>query len=1088
MASITVDIRANDEAQRGFNLLRQRIKDTQQDIDIFNRTRTQQERDHTTFLTTQYRRRVQERKRALEEEQRAAERARREEAQAAVRAQREEERLRRYHQQLVIRSRREEARAAEQSARRQQQAIRSVARTYDRVFSSIARIGTRLAGATIFGSILATGSVLRTGIQFDNIRRGLEAVTGSASEATRQVEELRRLAQLPGIQFQQAANATLQLQGTGVAAQRATQLIQVFGNELAIVGGTDLEGVIRALTQIASRGQVAQEEINQLAERLPTINQLLRDAFGVTTAEDIRGVIGNDIEQFFSRLVAAGRSRPQADPNSITNVISNFRNAVSELSDELAQLALPRLTDQIQRATNLIQDNAGRIVQAFERISDIALNVVDDIISGIDTLVNRFESFIGIVRGGLLAGVTLGFTRFFGNATLALTSFTTGLTEATSGSAALATRLGGTRALAGLTRFSTGLRAVTAGLTGLTAALGVGAAIFAGVELFRFLSRDTDVLKTNVERLNDRLTETRDRLESITEVQQTVSQLNRDQVGQQLTAVQQQISSATDDIATQLGLFSDTQARIEIEGIRNQGLSGRTGLERRRRIAGIERETRSQEDLLSLAQERLSLLREEQRTSTASGHIGASQRRNRNAEIELLNGLIERLQTAIRLRRDLQVQFNLARGGTGGASAGATTPATTASPTLPSIDIRAPVDLDVLRVGLQNFREDIRSTSDEINRGINQPFISVLSALDAVVDPGLIRLQAGVQEIEPIQLVDEDAEQDAIRNVFEGIREQTRNYSTELERLLAPGVGRGREVEAGGLISGDIATALDPLTGLRDRLRERYDQIVEDRQRFQDRIQSVSTGFAQAITGAGLDILSIPSQLLEIRRNTAAERAELERGLAADIERIRNNAELNERQRTRRITNVQARAAEARVEIARQAANARSEAYRGWARTAIQSIAQVIAAEAQAAIGRSIVQSVTPLVGTALAGIGTGGTLGLGIGAIAGLQLLASSFHNPILDEAARHAGLRQAQQLQSSPVQYGEQSGRDLVNNYNSGFQQGLQSGQGGAGGGQPIVIQLEHTTNLDGRELAKEVTRQQIMLDAQNILPERT
>ena len=146
---------------------------------------------------------------------------------------------------------------------------------------------------------------------------------------------------------------------------------------------------------------------------------------------------------------------------------------------------------------------------------------------------------------------------------------------------------------------------------------------------------------------------------------------------------------------------------------------------------------------------------------------------------------------------------------------------------------------------------------------------------------------------------------------------------------------------------------------------------------------------------------------------------------------------MNAEERARRLTDVERRAADTRIEIAMVAERARREAYIGWASTALQAISQVIAAEAQAAIGRSIVQTVSPFVGTALAGLGTFGSLGIGAAAIGGLQLLSSSFSNPVLDDATRYAGLREAQQLQTSTgstagrqAQYGEE--RPIETNIN--------------------------------------------------------
>lgn len=250
----------------------------------------------------------------------------------------------------------------------------------------------------------------------------------------------------------------------------------------------------------------------------------------------------------------------------------------------------------------------------------------------------------------------------------------------------------------------------------------------------------------------------------------------------------------------------------------------------------------------------------------------------------------------------------------------------------------------------------------------------------------------------------------------------------------------------------DVGTQIGRL--IREQIEDELEQIQED-------FSPVVNIGATFIT----DAVSIPARLLEAEQTAADARLDVEEDLQERLESIRNNSELSIRQRASRIASAEASAAQRRRDIERRLTDERTEAYTGFIRNALRNLAELVAAEVQAAIVRATVAQIGGFLAPTLAAVGTGGSIGLGIAAIAGLQLVASSFHNPENDAFVQTAGFRTArQQLFDDPIGFGEQSGQDLADNYDTGFRRGVEQPSTGATeqvrDRQPIILQLEGRT----------------------------
>lgn len=191
---------------------------------------------------------------------------------------------------------------------------------------------TRLLDAAQASFATVTG--VQAAMAYDSQVRGLAAYAKNAQELQDQLGRLQEIAKLPGLGLKEVRAGVLQLEAAGLNAQTAERALMAFGNALALVGKgkSELDGVILALGQIASKGSISAEEINQIAERVPQIRQVLVSAFGTASTEAIQKM-GLSADVAIGKIIAGLEQLPKAT----TSALTTFEN----LQDALEQAFLP---------------------------------------------------------------------------------------------------------------------------------------------------------------------------------------------------------------------------------------------------------------------------------------------------------------------------------------------------------------------------------------------------------------------------------------------------------------------------------------------------------------------------------------------------------------------------------------------------------------------------------------------------------------------------------------------------------------------------------------------------------------------------
>lgn len=247
---------------------------------------------------------------------------------------------------------------------------------FDALSAKASAFNQRLSG---IGSSLTLGvtapviafgtAVAKSALDMDGLRRGLEAVAGSSAEAENQLRRLKEVAKLPGLGFKDAIEGSIRLQSAGFSAELAERSLKAFGNALATVGKgkADLDGVSLALSQIASKGKISAEEINQLAERVPQIRKAIKDAFGTADTEVLqRQGIGS--EEFVSRVVSQ-LERLKTVTGGPKNALENLGDTVQQSAARIGQKLVPAIEAAVPKLEALAL-GAVSLVDSFGKLPE----------------------------------------------------------------------------------------------------------------------------------------------------------------------------------------------------------------------------------------------------------------------------------------------------------------------------------------------------------------------------------------------------------------------------------------------------------------------------------------------------------------------------------------------------------------------------------------------------------------------------------------------------------------------------------------------------------------------------------------------
>ena len=252
--------------------------------------------------------------------------------------------------------------------------VSSLSRELGKVESRMTKFGSQMQniGSTMTQSItlplLGVGAAsLKAFADIERLQNGLTAIMGSSAAASVELEKLRKVAENPGLALPQVVKASATLQSVGMSADVARETITQFGNATARAGegAETFDGVIVALGQISAVGKVTQEDLNQIKGRLPEFADVMKNEFGVVTAEAINKM-GISAEDFITRSVSALGKLERAQ-GGLGNTFDNLKDNVTASFAEFGKAINESLN--LQAVAESLSKYIQGLVDAFKALN-----------------------------------------------------------------------------------------------------------------------------------------------------------------------------------------------------------------------------------------------------------------------------------------------------------------------------------------------------------------------------------------------------------------------------------------------------------------------------------------------------------------------------------------------------------------------------------------------------------------------------------------------------------------------------------------------------------------------------------------------
>lgn len=250
-----------------------------------------------------------------------------------------------------------------------------------KIGAEIAKLGTAMTvGLTV--PIVALGKAsIEAYSKLQALELGVEAVAGSAIFAGKQIGNLREIAKLPGLGLQEAVKGSINLQAIGYSAGNAEKILQQFGNAVASVGKgrVEFDRAIYGVQQLANTEFPLGEDLNIIADALPQVRTLLKEAFGTSRTEELQKLKISS-KQVMDVILTGLEKLPRVN--------GGIKNAFENLGDS-------------------IQQNLARIGKVIDDRFNIS-GIIDKLTNTLDSLISRFEKLSPEMQTtvGILAALT----------------------------------------------------------------------------------------------------------------------------------------------------------------------------------------------------------------------------------------------------------------------------------------------------------------------------------------------------------------------------------------------------------------------------------------------------------------------------------------------------------------------------------------------------------------------------------------------------------------------------------------------------------------------------------------------------------
>lgn len=258
----------------------------------------------------------------------------------------------------------------------------------DAAASKISGLSMAAGAAAVIGLGVALGSVAQKAVglasELEQNQIAFTTMLGSADKAQKMLSDLATFAASTPFEMRGLTDATKRLVAFGFSAESVIPIMNSVGNAVAgVKGGKDaLDGITLALGQMAAKGKVSAEEMNQLAERGIPAWKMLAHAIGVSQPEAMKMAEKGAIDA----------------ATAISALVNGMNKQFPDMMSKQAQTfggAMSNLTDSVDQALSQI---GKKLIETFQ-----LTRLVQSMSLAINNLTTAFTS------GGLIAALDVAF-------------------------------------------------------------------------------------------------------------------------------------------------------------------------------------------------------------------------------------------------------------------------------------------------------------------------------------------------------------------------------------------------------------------------------------------------------------------------------------------------------------------------------------------------------------------------------------------------------------------------------------------------------------------------------------------------------
>lgn len=256
-----------------------------------------------------------------------------------------------------------------------------------------------IGAAAVAGLGLLTAMGLKSAATLEQTQISFNALLGSVEEGTRVFKELQQFAAVTPFEFTQITGVAQRFftfaDALGMTKQQVTGFLTVLG-DLASVTGSGAEGMNRAalaMSQMAAKGRLSAQDVNQLADAFPGFNvrAAIAAQLGMSVADTMAAMENGtiDAQTGLRALLAGMRAFPGAagamekQSQTLLGVFSTFKDTFSQALVAGFAPVIPGIKDTLTQMTPILGEAIGQLAPALGEALTGLLSIAGPLVKGL---------------------------------------------------------------------------------------------------------------------------------------------------------------------------------------------------------------------------------------------------------------------------------------------------------------------------------------------------------------------------------------------------------------------------------------------------------------------------------------------------------------------------------------------------------------------------------------------------------------------------------------------------------------------------------------------------------------------------------